>query len=281
VLKDGQHVATRPAADATPDDLVRLMVGRDASAFFVKETVTIGDVAMRAEGYIGPGVKEPTSFEVRHGEVLGFGGLVGAGRTELMELVFGVRKARGGSLEIDGQRVRPKSPRAAVAAGLAMVTEDRAHSGLLPDRSVRENLSVALNELRGQFIRGDRQLAVDLVDRLGVVTPSVDQEVRRLSGGNQQKVVIGRWLAVDAKVYLFDEPTKGVDIGAKHDIYALIAELLKLGRAVIIVSSDLPELLSISDRIAIMRGGRIVDTVNAVDATEHGLMRAFLGLTDE
>ena len=278
VLKDGRHVETRSTADSTPDDLVRLMVGRDASAFFVKETVEIGDVVMRAESYFGPGLAEPASFEVRRGEVLGFGGLVGAGRTELMELLFGVSRATAGDLHIDGQSYRPRSPREAVAAGLSLVTEDRGGSGLLPDRSVRENVAVAWNELRGILIKGERRLAEDIVERLGVVTPSVDQEVKRLSGGNQQKVVIGRWLAVDAKVYLFDEPTKGVDVGAKHDIYGLIAELLKQGRAVVIVSSDLPELLSISDRIAIMRAGRIVATVDAEDATEESLMKEFLGV---
>lgn len=280
VLKDGRHVATQPASGATPDDLVRLMVGRDASAFFVKEQVDIGEVVMRAEGFTGPGVREPASFEVRRGEVLGFGGLVGAGRTELMELIFGVKKARTGRLIIDGRTYQPRSPRDAVAAGLSLVTEDRAGSGLLPDRSVRENLAVAWNELRSMVIRGERELSERIVDRLGIVTPSVDQEVKRLSGGNQQKVVIGRWLAVDAKVYLFDEPTKGVDVGAKHDIYGFIADLLRQGRAVIIVSSDLPELLSLSDRIAIMRAGRIVGTVDATTATEHSLMREFLGVTD-
>ena len=280
VLKDGQHVETRPAAGSTPDDLVRLMVGRDASAFFTKEPVEIGEVMMRAEDYTGPGITEPASFEVRRGEVLGFGGLVGAGRTELMELIFGVRKATSGTLHIDGKTYRPKSPREAVAAGLSLVTEDRGGSGLLPDRAVRENIASAWNELRGLVVRGERQLSEDLVERLGVVTPSVEQEVRRLSGGNQQKVVIGRWLAVDAKVYLLDEPTKGVDVGAKHDIYGLIADLLKQGKAVVIVSSDLPELLSISDRIAIMRQGRIVDTVPSAGATEQSLMREFLGVAD-
>jgi ribose transport system ATP-binding protein len=145
---------------------------------------------------------------------------------------------------------------------------------------VRENLAIAWNELRSILIRGERELSEGIVKRLGIVTPSVDQEVKRLSGGNQQKVVIGRWLAVDAKVYIFDEPTKGVDVGAKHDIYGFIAELLKRGRAVIIVSSDLPELLSLSDRIAIMRQGRIVKIVSAADASEHGLMREFLGVSD-
>jgi len=278
VLKDGRWVATQAVAESTPDGLVRLMVGRDASAFFVKETVEIGDVRLRAEGLSGPGVPEPASFEVHSGEVLGFGGLVGAGRTELMELVFGVRPSRSGQLVIDGQTVTPKSPRDAVAAGISFVTEDRARTGLFPDLTVRENLSVAWNELRGPVVQGESDLARGLVKRLGVVTPSVDQEVRRLSGGNQQKVVIGRWLAVDAKVYIFDEPTKGVDVGAKHDIYGFIADLLRQGRAVIIVSSDLPELLSISDRIAIMRAGRIVATVDAREATEESLMKEFLGV---
>jgi ribose transport system ATP-binding protein len=277
-LKDGRWVATQPAAGSTPDDLVQLMVGRDVSAFFVKETIEIGGVAMRAENYSGPGIPEPVSFEVRHGEVLGFGGLVGAGRTELMELIFGVRKPRTGKLIIDGKTFQPHSPRAAVAAGLSLVTEDRARSGLFPDRAVRENLSVAWNELGGPVVKGERSLAQGIVDRLGIVTPSVDQEVKNLSGGNQQKVVIGRWLAVDAKAYLFDEPTRGVDVGAKHDIYGLIADLLKQGRAVVIVSSDMPELLSLSDRIAIMRQGRIVNTVAAREATEQSLMKEFLGV---
>ena len=281
VLKDGQHVSTLPVQGATADDLVRLMVGREASAFFVKQTVDIGDVVLRAIDFTGPGIAAPASFEVRRGEVLGFGGLVGAGRTELMELIFGVRRARTGSLEIEGRTYRPRSPREAVAAGLSFVTEDRAGSGLLLERSVRENLATAWNELRGRIIRGERELAESLVQRLGIVTPSVDQDVKRLSGGNQQKVVIGRWLAVDAKVYLFDEPTKGVDVGAKHDIYELIGQLLAQGRAVVIVSSDLPELLSLSDRIAIMRAGHIVKTVSARDATEHSLMREFLGVADE
>jgi ribose transport system ATP-binding protein len=281
VLKDGRHVATLPAGGVTADELVHLMVGRSASAFFVKETVPIGEVVMRVEGYSGPGIPEPVSLEVHRGEVLGFGGLVGAGRTELLELLFGVRRPHSGTIHLDGRSFCPHSPRQAVAAGLSLVTEDRARSGLYPDRTVRENLSTAWNELRGAIVRDERSLAEGIVDRLGIVTPSIEQEVKRLSGGNQQKVLIGRWLAVDAKVYMFDEPTKGVDIGAKHDIYRFIRELLKAGRAVIIVSSDLPELLSISDRIVIMRQGRIVSTVRAAEATEHSLMKEFLGVTGD
>jgi ribose transport system ATP-binding protein len=281
VLKDGHHVATLAAAGATAEQLVRLMVGRSASAFFVKEPVAIGGVVMRVEGYAGPGVSEPVSFEVREGEVLGFGGLVGAGRTELLNLLFGVTRPRRGTIHIDGQALQPRSPREAVAAGLSLVTEDRANSGLFPERTVRENLATTWNELRGAFVTGEQRLAEGIVARLGIVTPSIEQEVKRLSGGNQQKVLIGRWLAVDARVYMFDEPTKGVDIGAKHDIYRFIGDLLKKGRAVIIVSSDLPELLSISDRIVIMRQGRVVSTVVAAEATEQSLMKEFLGVTGD
>jgi ribose transport system ATP-binding protein len=280
VLKDGRRVETRPTAGSTPDDLASLMVGRSASAFFEKRHVEIGDVVMKVEGYSGPGIPEPVSFEVHRGEVLGFGGLVGAGRTELLQLIFGITRPRTGRLVMDGRAVRPHSPREAVAAGLALVTEDRALSGLFPQRTVRENISAAWNELRGPIVRGEQRLASETVHSLGVVTPSVEQEVVRLSGGNQQKVVIGRWLAVDAKVFLLDEPTRGVDIGAKHDIYDLIWQLLGRGKAVIVVSSDLPELLSLSDRIAIMRRGRIVGEVDARGATEQSLMRHFLGVAD-
>ena len=146
---------------------------------------------------------------------------------------------------------------------------------------MRENLAAAWNELRGAVVRGEQGLADGLVDRLGIVTPSVEQQVKHLSGGNQQKVLIGRWLAVERKVCMFDEPTKGVDVGAHHDIYGFITELLRAGRAVIIVSSDLPELLSLSDRIAIMRQGRIVATVAAAEATEQSLMKEFLGVTGD
>jgi ribose transport system ATP-binding protein len=180
---------------------------------------------------------------------------------------------------LDGATYRPRDPRQALRAGLGMVTEDRGGSGLFRGRDVKENVAVSWTELHGAVVRGERALAEDVVRTLGVVTAGVDQEVSRLSGGNQQKVVIGRWLAVDAKVLVLDEPTKGVDIGAKQDIYRLIGELLGRGKGVILVSSDLPELLSLSDRIAIMRAGRLVDIVAARDASEESLMRAFLGVT--
>lgn len=278
VLKDGRVVTTRESEGLGSAELATLMVGREASAFFVKDQVPIGEVLLRVTDLSGPGLGAPVSFELRAGEVLGFGGLVGAGRTELMEAIFGVTPARSGRVTLDGVDHRPGSPRAAIAAGIGMVTEDRASTGLFRDRSVRENIAVAQTEASGWLVTGERELAHAVVDQLGIVVADVDQEVAALSGGNQQKVVIGRWLAVDARVLILDEPTKGVDIGAKQDIYRLIGDLLRSGKGVLLVSSDLPELLSLSDRIAIVRGGRLVDIVDARGATEEDLVHAFLGV---
>ncbi len=278
VLKDGHLVTTRESASVTPTQLASLMVGRDISAFFVKDEVPLGEVLLRVEDVSGPGVPEPVAFELRAGEVLGFGGLVGAGRTELMELLFGARRARTGRIVVGGVEQRPRDPRGAIGLGLGMVTEDRAGTGLFRDRPVRENIGIARTERQGWLVRGERALADAVVNRLGVVTTGVEQQVGHLSGGNQQKVVIGRWLAIDARVLILDEPTKGVDIAAKQDIYRLIGDLLRAGTGVLLVSSDQPELLSLSDRIAIMRGGRLVGITEASRATETTLMEAFLGV---
>jgi ABC-type sugar transport system ATPase subunit len=278
VLKDGRVVTTRESTAVTPTQLASLMVGRDISAFFVKDDVPRGDVLLRVEGVSGPGVPDPVSFELRAGEVLGFGGLVGAGRTELMELLFGTRRARTGRIAIAGVEQRPRDPRGAIGLGIGMVTEDRAGTGLFRDRPVRENIGIARTERRGWLVRGERALAEAVVSRLGIVTTGVEQQVAHLSGGNQQKVIIGRWLAIDARVLILDEPTKGVDIAAKQDIYRLIGDLLRAGAGVLLVSSDLPELLSLSDRIAVMRGGRLVGITDARRATESSLMESFLGV---
>lgn len=278
VLKDGRLVTTRESTALSATELAALMVGRDASAFFVKEEVPLGEELLRVTDLVGPGIRVPISFALRAGEVLGFGGLVGAGRTELMEALFGATTARGGTVTMAGHHRRPTNPRAAVVAGLGMVTEDRGGTGLFAGRSVRENIAVTKTETSGWVVAGERALADAMVDRLGIVVADIDQPVSTLSGGNQQKVVIGRWLAADATVLILDEPTKGVDIGAKQDIYRLIGGLLRAGKGVLLVSSDLPELLSLSDRIAVMRAGRLTTIVNAREATEESLMQAFLGV---
>lgn len=278
VLKDGRLVTTREASTLDTAELATLMVGREASAFFVKEQVPLGDVLLRVTDVTGPGIEAPVSFDLRAGEVLGFGGLVGAGRTELMELLFGVTPAHGGTVTLQGLDHRPRSPRSAIAAGMGMVTEDRAGTGIFRNRTVRENIAVARTERAGWVVTGDRALADSVVGQLGIIVADVDQDASALSGGNQQKVVIGRWLAVDARVLILDEPTKGVEIGSKQDIYRLIGDLLRAGKGILLVSSDLPELLSLSDRIAIMRAGRLLGIVPAAGATEESLMQAFLGV---
>lgn len=277
VLKDGRLVAVQPVAGLTEDTLIRQMVGRDESAFFTRtRTRPVGEVGLRVENYSGTGVAS-VDFVVRHGEILGLGGLVGAGRSELVELLFGVRKRASGRLMLDGVDVTPRSPAQAIARGICMLTEDRQRTGLLRGRSILENIALARSERGGFLLAGENKLATDLVRRLRVVARAVNQDVATLSGGNQQKVLLARWLAFDgARVFILDEPTKGVDIGAKHEIYRLIGALAEKGCIILLVSSDLPELISMSDRIAIMRRGRLVSVVDIAGVTEESLVKEFV-----
>ena len=232
---------------------------------------------MQIDNYSGSGVHD-VSLEVRSGEILGVGGLVGAGRTELADLLFGVSKRTSGRLTLDGVEITPASPAQAIARGMCMLTEDRQRTGLLSGRPLYENISLARSERRGFLLKGERKLASGLIRRLRVVSRGPDQDVSTLSGGNQQKALLARWLAMeDARVFILDEPTKGVDIGAKHEIYRLIESLAADGRIIILISSVLPELISMSDRIAVMRAGRVVRVVDAGDATEESLVKEFVG----
>jgi len=280
VLKDGRLVAVEPVIDLTEDDLVRQMVGRDAAAFFSRtRTREPGAVGLAIEHYSGPGVDD-VSLEVRHGEILGLGGLVGAGRSELADLMFGAVKRSSGRLLLDGVDTTPGSPAQAVARGICMLTEDRQRSGMLKGRTICENIALASSERAGAWLHGERALATGLMSRLRIAARGPDQDVGTLSGGNQQKVLLARWLALDdAKVFILDEPTKGVDVGAKHEIYRLMEALADQGRLIVLISSDLPELLSLSDRIAVMRSGRVVDVVDATSATEESLVKEFVGVT--
>jgi ribose transport system ATP-binding protein len=277
VLKDGRVVATHERADVSLDRLAEEMVGRSATSFFTKERVPVGDTVLGVENLSGPGV-ETATFDVRAGEVLGLGGMVGSGRTELVEMLFGARRRRAGRMEIRGREVSPRTPAQAIRTGIVMLTEDRSGTGLLAKRSLRENLAVARNERNGFLLAGERRVANEMVRSLRIVTSGIDQEVSFLSGGNQQKALLGRWLAVDGDVFLLDEPTKGVDIGAKQDIYGLIEELARHGKAIVLVSSDLPELLSLSDRVAVMRDGALVCIVDAANASEQSLAKEYVGV---
>jgi L-arabinose transport system ATP-binding protein len=278
VLRDGKLVGVRSRGETTEPELVRLMVGRQIAQLFerVQPKDRAGAVAMlRVEG-LADSLLRDVSFEVHDGEVVGLAGLVGAGRTEVAKALFGERRVDSGRIFVGGEEVRIRSPRDAIRAGLAFAPEDRKAEALVLVRSVRENTSLAILERlrRFRFIRSRQELALvaELVARLRVKTPSLQQEVAKLSGGNQQKVVLARWLARHPRVLILDEPTRGIDVGAKAEVYALIRQLASEGVAILFISSELPEILGISDRIVVMREGRITGELAADGATEEQVL---------
>ena len=281
-LRDGAVVGTRAIGDVTRGDLIRMMVGRELSSVFPKATVPIGDpvLELRGVGCKASGVRG-VSLTVRAGEILGLAGLVGAGRTELARVLFGLTPADSGAIMIDGAPVTIDSPRAAAALGVAYVPEDRRRHGVVLEMSVSANTTLAVLDRVSRFglvdRKAERDTASRFVDRLGVKTASLDAPVGSLSGGNQQKVALARWLAAKPKVLILDEPTQGVDVAAKAEIHRLMGELVAQGLAVLMISSELPEILGMSDRIAVMHGGRIVGEVDRADATQERLLDLALG----
>ncbi|BAP44637.1 ABC-type sugar transport system, ATPase component [Pseudomonas sp. StFLB209] len=280
VLRDGRLVCVEPMSRYDSQQLVALMVGRELGEQFDMGQRHIGEVALAVRGLGRKGKVDNVSFEVRQGEILGICGLVGAGRTELLRLIYGADRADAGQVEV-GQPLRVvsiDSPSDAVRHGIALISEDRKGEGLLLSQSVSAN--IALGNMpaiaRGSIVSAarERALALRQVEALRVRCSGPDQEVGQLSGGNQQKVVIGRWLERDCPVMLFDEPTRGIDIGAKFDIYALLGELTRKGRALVVVSSDLRELMLICDRIAVLCAGRLIDTFERATWTQDQLLAA-------
>jgi len=275
VLRDGGLVGTKLAAETNHEELVRMMVGRDLSQFFHREPVAPGDTVLELRDVSNEHVSG-IDLTVRAGEVVGIAGLVGAGRSELMKTIVGDLMVKSGQILISGTAVEFRSPADAVAAGIGFAPEERKAEALVLQRSVRDNISLArLRSLsRWIFIRAaaERDLAETYISRLRIRTPSPDQLVGKLSGGNQQKVVLARWLATSPKLLVLDEPTRGVDVGAKAEIYAIIDELAHAGVAVLVVSSELPEVLGLADRICVMAGGRITGEMSRADATEESIL---------
>lgn len=263
------------------DELVQMMVGREIQNRYPRHPVPPGEERFSVEGLTRKGEVEDISFSICQGEIVGLAGLMGAGRTETADLLFGVRKAEGGTLRIDGQEVRIRRPEDAIRHGLAYVTEDRKQEGLVLPLSVRENLSLpSLSSLSSWGVihgKQEARLTAETVDTLSVKASGSEQEVRTLSGGNQQKVVIGKWLATSPRVLILDEPTRGVDIGAKEEIYRLIDRLAQEGLAILLISSDLPEVLGMSDRVLVMHEGRITGRFAKGEATQEKVMRAASG----
>lgn len=282
VLRDGEKVGELKPGETTVDEVIRLMVGREVN-FSLKghRTVTDAKPILKVRGLTLDGTFRDVSFEVRPGEIVGLGGLVGAGRTEVCRTIFGVDRPTAGTVEFDGNPVSIRRPSEALALGIAMVPEDRQHEGLLPPMSIEHNVSLSILRSLATIGWVDRKqegrLAKEYVQRLRTVFRSLDQPVRELSGGNQQKVVLGKWLLTKPRLLILDEPTRGVDIGAKEEVHRLILQLVEQGLALLVVSSDLPELLALCDRIVVMREGSVMRELTREDATPESVMRAATG----
>ena len=282
VFKDGRYVRTFDDMNVlTHDQLVTCMVGRDIQDIYDYRPREQGEVALKVEGLLGPGLREPVSLQVHKGEILGLFGLVGAGRTELFRLLSGLTRSTAGSLELCGQTLQLRSPRDAIAAGVLLCPEDRKKEGIIPLSSVAENINISARGAHSTFgwllrdgwetANADRQIKA-----MKVKTPNAEQKIMYLSGGNQQKAILGRWLSMPMKVLLLDEPTRGIDIGAKSEIYQIIHNLAASGIAVIVVSSDLMEVMGISDRILVMSEGALTGELTRDQADEARLLQLAL-----
>jgi ABC-type sugar transport system ATPase subunit len=275
VLRDGASVGERVVAETAEPELVRMMVGRDLSALFPRSERAVGQTVLRVRNLTTEDVSD-ISFDVRSGEVVALAGLIGAGRTELAHAIIGDTPILSGQVEVDGRALTLRSPRDAVRSGLALAPEERKQQALLMKRSVRDNICLAvLSRLQRWHIVSraeESRIARRYVAELRIRTPTIEQEVSTLSGGNQQKTVLARWLARQAKVLILDEPTRGVDVGAKADIYAIIDKLAVAGSAILVISSELPEVLGVADRIIVMQGGRIRGELARGAATEEKIL---------
>jgi ribose transport system ATP-binding protein len=283
VLRDGRQISTRPIAAHTHDTLIQDMIGRRIDTLFPRARGATGTrVALSVQGLSTAAKLRDVSFEARAGEVLGFFGLMGAGRTELAKAIVGYDPITAGTISIDGVALRPHDTRTGVRLGIGLLSEDRKTEGLMQDLSVSQNMSLAsLGRFAttGFIDEGKERSAVQaFVDRFRVKTPSLHQQIRYLSGGNQQKVLVARWLMRGLKVIVVDEPTRGIDVGTKSEIFALIDRLAGEGLAVVMMTSEMPELLGLSDRIAVMAEGRITATLSREDATQEKVLNAAIGM---
>ena len=283
ILRDGRHVATRPTASLTESDLVQMMIGRPLAEYFGRHTETgAGDELLRVEGLTVPGKFEDVSFSLRAGEIVGLAGLMGAGRSEVASALFGLDRPTRGRIVLRGKPVQVQSPAHAISLGIGFVPEDRKRQGLVLSASGLHNTSLPILDRLSRFrwiLRGrEREVAGDYFKRLRVRTPSLDASVAGLSGGNQQKIVLAKWLAASSHILILDEPTRGVDVGAKAEIHALIGELASRGTAILVISSELPEVISLSDRIIVLRNGRIAGELARRDATEDSVLRLMAGI---
>ncbi|WP_257351104.1 sugar ABC transporter ATP-binding protein [Pseudalkalibacillus decolorationis] len=281
VLRDGQSIGTKETLTTDFEEIVKMMVGRELGERFPKRTSTIGENRFVVDNLSHEGIFENITFNVRKGEILGVAGLMGAGRTEIMETIFGARKKSGGRISLDGKELTIRKPHHAIKAGIGFITEDRKDEGLILGLSVRENLVIPnLKTFSKTGIvkeKKEKQWTEEMILKLRIKTSGPEQEVKSLSGGNQQKVVFGKWLGIEPKLLILDEPTRGVDVGAKKEIYSIMNELTERGFSIIMVSSELPEILGMSDRVMVIHEGKVTAIIDREDANQEKIMEAATG----
>lgn len=282
VLRDGQYVSTKPIEEMTRQSLIADMVGRELGEDYPLRQKDLGDVVLKVSGLSNRKIHD-VDFELRQGEILGFGGLVGAGRTEVMQALFGADPVSSGEIELNGKKTKIKNPSDALSKGIGLIPEDRKNQGVLLELSIRDNVTFSSLDqaMRGPFIdkSKDEAISADYINKLKIKTPSAEQLVKNLSGGNQQKVVLAKILATQCDVLIFDEPTRGIDVGAKQEIYNLMRRLVdEEGKTIIMVSSEMPELLGMSDRVLVMRFGRVVGELQRDEFSQEKVLEYASGL---
>lgn len=278
VMRDGAYISTTSIADTTPAELVRQMVGRDVTELFPKQDAVIGEPLLEVEGLTSPGVFHDISLTVRSGEIVGLAGLVGAGRSEVARAVFGVDGYRDGRVRVKGKQIARSRPTEAMRAGLALVPEDRRKQGLVIESGVGRNITMAIRRKLSRFglltTGMENRAAREWASRLEVKAHALDTAAATLSGGNQQKVVLAKWLATEPDVLIIDEPTRGIDVGTKAEVHRLLSQLAAEGKGILMISSELPEVLGMADRVIVMREGRITAELDRADATSENVMFA-------
>lgn len=280
IMRDGTYVGTWRTEDLTTDEIITKMVGRELTNVYPEHKAEIGDVVMEVKNLtsINPKSFRDVSFNIRKGEILGFGGLVGAQRTELVEGIFGIRNVESGEVIINGKNVKIKHPIEAMNAGIGLITEDRRGNGIFGCLSIKDNVGVSIYNkyLKAKMVLEHKKInkvVDDSIKMLSIKTPSMKQHISNLSGGNQQKVIIARWLANDPDILIMDEPTRGIDVGAKHEIYEIMNDLAAQGKAIIMISSEMPELIGMSDRICVMCNGKLTGVISdKADMTQEKIM---------
>lgn len=278
ILRDGRFVGTRPMTDVTIENLIEMMVGRTLANLFPKQNVTLGEVMLDVTHFTRIGVFIDVSFQVRAGEIVGIAGLVGAGRTEVAQSIFGIAPPTAGAIKVQGKQVSIRSPQDAMALGIAYVLEDRQHHGLILPMTIAQNITLPIIRrfTRNGWLQhnAEERAAVEFADQMEVKRAEIGQQVRQLSGGNQQKVVLAKWLATNPRILILDEPTRGIDVGTNRGRCLLMSELASRGLAILMISSELPEILGMSDRVLVMREGRITGEFSRTEATQERIMHA-------